>query len=120
MPCSKLVWSLNRHGTIYLCLAVFAAFCVGAHMLAVIKIVACDGHFMVMNQQTINNMALIEFIDSNLWFPVAYAIFTFAGVFFLQMRNQPEWTWWLWSAMLCTPFALYLSACMYIGGKFIF
>ena len=61
MPHSELWCSVNRHAAIHICLTIFAVLCVGAHMLAVIKIAACDGHFLIMNQQTIHNMAPIGF-----------------------------------------------------------
>jgi hypothetical protein len=117
MTIRELWAAVNRYVAIYICLAMFAALCVGAHMLAVMMIAACDGHFLVMNEQTTHNMALIAFMDSNRWFPGLYAILTFGGVFVMQMRKNPEWAWWLWCVMLCAPFTLYLLACGYIAIK---
>ena len=118
MTLSNLWCSVNRHTGIYVCLTIFAAICVATHMLAVMVIGGCNGHFVNMNEQTIHNMALIAFLDSNPWFPGLYALLTFGGVLVMQVRKNPAWAWWLWSVMLCAPFALYFSACSYIALKF--
>ena len=111
--------AVNRHAAIYICLAFFAAICRATHFVAVMRIEACDGQFTIMDEGTMRNLALIALIRSNPWFPWLYAFLTAGGVAFMQLRKYPEWGWWLWSVVLCSPFALYLSVCGYIGMKFI-
>lgn len=111
--------AVNRHAAIHICLTFFALICLTMHTLAVMKIDVCGGQFTIMNERTVRNLALIALIKSNPWFPWLYALVTAGGVVFMQLRKYPEWGWWLWSVVLCSPFALYLGVCAYIGIKFV-
>ena len=119
MSFSGALRSVNRHGVIYVCLALFAAVCVGAHVAAAFRVDACEGRFLLMNERTIRGMALIEFMRQNLWFPLLYGLLAVAGVLYLQIRGYPRWVPWLYAAILCLPCCWYLSVTAYIGGKVI-
>ena len=120
MTFKQILRSINHNFFVHFCLLVFLGLCVLCHLSATFKIDMSGGHFTLMNERTVKSLALIQFIGTNLWFPVLYGLVTFGGVFYLQVRGHPRWAYWLYAAVLCLPFWFYMSACAYIGGKFIF
>ena len=112
--------AVNRHAAVWVCLALFAAACVAAHLFAVFRIDLCDGQFALMDQMTVRSLALVGFVRGHPWLPCLHALLTAGGVLAMQWRGHPEWAWWLWSAALCSPFAVYVCACAHIGGKLMF
>ena len=113
MKSRTILREINRHAAIYVCLAVFFAFCWFIHFAAYLKMGACNRQFAVMNDETLRAMALIDWITVHFWLAIAYVLLVIASVAFLQIRGRRPWTHWVAALSLCGPCLLYWSACMY-------
>ena len=90
------------------------------HQMAVAKMQLVDRQFLVMNEKTVHNMALIDFISQNLGFVVLYFGCFVAALFYLGMRKCPRWSVWGTGIIFALPCLVYLRVCGYITNKFIF
>ncbi len=110
--------AIARHPAIYLCLAQFFGFCWFAHYMARLKMEECHRQFSVMNDRTLQDMALIDCLSSHAWLAIGYIALIFAAVAFAQFRGHPAWTYWMTALMLCIPSLFYGAICVYIACKF--
>jgi len=119
MKTGTILGAINRYGAVYVCLAVFFAFCWFLHFAAFLKMEGFSRHFAVMNDRTIRAMGLIDWIAAHSWLAVAYAALVVGSVAFLQISGRPTWTCWATAIIYCVPCAVYCLPCLYISGKLI-
>ena len=118
MNLGTILRAINRHAAIHVCLAVFFAICWGTHFAASLKMEGCHRQFAVMNDKTLEAMALIDWVGANSWLAIAYVVMVVAAVAFAPFRGYPAWAYWLTALILCIPCALYCGKCVYIMNKF--
>ena len=119
MKIGTILRAINRHAAIYVCLAVFLAFCWFTHYVAFLKMEISNRQFAVMNDETLRAMALIDWVAAHLWLAIAYVVMVVAAIVFAQVRGYPAWAYWLTALILCIPCALYCGRCIYIMNKFL-
>ena len=118
MKVGAILTVIRRHAGIYVCMAVFFAFCWLIHYAALLKMEICDRQFAVMNDGTLKAMALIDLVAAHPCLAIAYVALAFVSVAFLQVRRRPRWTWWGSALVYGIPCVVYWSPCAYIAGKF--
>ena len=111
--------AINRHAAIYVCLAVFFAFCWFLHFVASLKMEICNRQFGLMNDKSLRAMALTDWVADHSWMAIAYVFLVVASIAFLQIRGRPAWTCWLTAALFCIPCIVYWLPCLYIFGKLL-
>ena len=117
-PSKPVPGATAKHAAIYVCLAVFFAFCWFAHYLAFLKMEGWQRQFVVMNERALHVMALMDWIAANSWLAIAYVVLVVAAVAFAQVRGHPTWSCWLTALMLCMPCILYGAKCVCIFFEF--
>ncbi len=118
MNIGTILKAIHKHAAIHECLAVFFAFCWFTHFAASLKM-EMRSHFASMDDETLRDMALIDWVAAHSWVAIAYVLLVVASVAFLQIRGRPEWIYWLAAAVFCIPCVVYLDRCVYISGKLL-
>ena len=72
-----------------------------------------------MDDRTIREIRLIEFLHVNLWILAFYSGLFLVSLCWMEQRRYPRWTVWVAFALLALPFVAYLRACFHISGKII-
>ena len=76
-------------------------------------------HFAIMDDKTISEMKIIDFLHDNYWIAIAYGVTYLGFMLSLVRRNQPRWIIWGTFLLLMQPALPYMAICFKIGGKFI-
>jgi hypothetical protein len=119
MKIGTILKTINRNAAIYVCLAVFFAFCWFTHYMAVLRMESSNKQFAVMNDETLRAMALIDSVAAHSWLAIAYVVMVVAAIAFAQVRGHPAWAYWLTALILCIPCVLYCGKCAYIALKLV-
>ena len=119
MKVGTILAAINRHAAIYVCLAVFFAFCWFLHFAASLRMEICNRQFGLMNDKSLRAMALIDWVADHSWMAIAYVFLVVASIAFLQIRGRPAWSCWLTAALFCIPCIVYWLPCLYICGKLL-
>ena len=75
--------------------------------------------FAIMDDRTVREMSVIDFIHGHLWIVVAYVVVFLACLLWLEFRASPRWAVWVTFVVLASPVLAYARACLHIGNKFI-
>jgi len=90
-----------------------------ADFLARARMDLASRQFAAMNDRTVQDMKVIDFIHAHLWIAIAYvAVFLFC-LSWLELRSGPRWIVWITFFVLALPVLAYDSVCLRIGNKFI-
>ena len=76
-------------------------------------------HFAIMDDRTVHEMGLIDFIHGDLWIVAAYVAVFVASLIWLEFRTAPRWAVWITFIVFALPLLAYARACLHIGNKFI-
>ena len=116
MKIGTILKAINQHAAIYVCLAVFFAFCWFIHHLARLTIEICNRdaewrEWAVTNDRMKKAMALVDWVAAHSWLALVYAVLIVTAVAFAEVRGHPAWTCWLTAMILCIPCVAYWWPC---------
>ena len=116
MKIGTILTAINKHAAIYVCLAVFFAFCWFIHHLARLTIEIRNPNADwresdLTNDRMMKATALIDWVAAHSWLAIAYVVLVVAAVAFAQVRGHPAWTYWLTALILCIPCIVYWWPC---------
>jgi hypothetical protein len=74
--------------------------------------------FAVMDDRTMREVRVIDFLHANLWLPLLYSAVFAGSVLWLEYRGAPRWAVWGTFVLLALPCLTYARACLHIVGKF--
>ena len=115
---AALKW-INRHSAPSVLLLLILGASTFAHVLAHVRMDAASRQFAIMDDRTIGQMRIIDFVHAHCWVVIAYAVVFLASLLWLELRDAPRWSIWVTFAVLALPFLAYAEACLRIGNKFI-
>ncbi len=110
---------INRHGGSVASLVVLFGMIAFTHWSARLRMDMASRQFAIMDDRTVREMSVIDFIHGHLWIVVAYAAVFLACLLWLEFRAAPRWTVWVTFILLALPSLAYAWACLHIGNKFI-
>ena len=120
MRIGELHRALNRYVAHPVLVVFLFAFCVSCHKLALWQMGLCNRNFIVMDTETVHNMALIDFVGNNYPLAIIYLVFFEGLLLFLAIRGCPRWSIWITFLVLSMPCLMYMYVCAFISGKMIF
>ncbi len=110
---------INRHGGSIAALVVLFGLFAFSHWYARLRMEMASRHFAIMDDRTVREMSVIDFIHGHLWIVVAYAAVFVACLIWLEFRAAPRWAVWATFIALALPLFVYDRACLHVGSKFI-
>ena len=113
-----LKW-FNRHGASSVLLVLLLGASAFVDFSARFQMDMANRQFALMDDRTVREMGLIDFIHSHLWMVIAYAVVFLVCLLWLEFRAAPRWSIWVTFIVLALPVMAYGSACLHIGNKFI-
>jgi hypothetical protein len=90
-----------------------------ADFMARIRMDLANRQFAIMDERTVREMRVIDFIHTHLWMVIAYVAVFLACLLWLESRPMPRWSVWVTFIVLALPALAYGNACLHIGNKFI-
>ena len=115
---TALKW-INRHSASSVVLLLLLGASTFAHVLAHLRMDMANRQFAIMDDRTIREIAVIDFMHAHYWVAIAYAVVFFATLLWLEIRSAPRWAVWVMFCLLALPCLVYAGACLRIGNKFI-
>ncbi len=115
---ATLKW-INRHSASSVLLLLLLGASAFAHVLAHVRMEVASRQFAIMDDRTIRQMGVIDFMHAHYWIAIAYGTVFFATLLWLEFRSAPRWAVWVAFCLLAMPCIIYAGACLHIGNKFI-
>jgi hypothetical protein len=115
---AALKW-INRHSASSVLLLLLLSASTFAHVLARVRMDMASRQFAIMDDRTIRQMGLIDFMHAHYWVAIAYAAVYLGSLLWLEIRGAPRWAVWVTFGLLALPCLVYAGACLRIGNKFI-
>jgi uncharacterized membrane protein YecN with MAPEG domain len=110
---------INRAGGSVASLVVLFGIIAFTHWSARLRMDMASRQFAIMDDRTVREMSVIDFIHGNLWIVAAYIAVFLACLLWLEFRAAPRWAVWATFIVLALPVLAYTRACLHIGNKFI-
>jgi hypothetical protein len=110
---------INRHGVSSVFLLLLLGASGFAHFLAHVRMEAANRQFAIMDDRTIRQTGVIDFMCAHYWIGIAYGAVFLACLLWLEFRSAPRWAVWGTFCVLALPCIVYAGACLRIGNKFI-
>src|SRR6266542_2310884 len=114
---AALKW-INRHSASSVLLLLVLGASTFAHVLARVRMDMAS-RFAIMDDRTIGQMRVINFVHAHCWVAIAYAVVFLASLLWLELRDAPRWVVWVTFVLLALPCLTYAWACLCIGNKVI-
>jgi hypothetical protein len=109
----------NRHGAPLMFLLLLLGAAAFANLMARIRMDMADRQFVLMDDSTVRDMRVIDFLNDRPWIVFAYITLSLACFLWLKLRDTPRSTVWATFIVLALPVLIYGSACLHIGNKVI-
>ena len=119
MSISKALKWFNRHGLSSFSLALLLGACAFADFMARLRMDIFSRQFAIMDERTIRDMTVIDFIHAQYWVVIAYAAVFLACLLWLEFRAASRWTVCVAFILLALPALAYGRACSHIANKLI-
>ena len=119
MRVAEILGRINRHGVSSVFLLLLLGASGFAHFLAHVRMEAANRQFAIMDDRTIRQMGVIDFMHAHYWIAIAYGAVFLACLLWLEFRGAPRWAVWVTFCILALPCIVYAGACLCIGNKFI-
>ena len=119
MSISKALKWFNRHGLSSFSLALLLGAAAAAHFMARLRMDMSSRQFAIMDERTIRDMTVIDFIHAQYWVVIAYAAVFLACLLWLEFRAASRWTVCVAFILLALPALAYGRACSHIANKLI-
>ena len=109
----------NRHGAPLVLLLLLLGAAAFANLMARLRMDMADRRFALMDERTIHEMRVIDFLNDRPWIVIAYVAVSLACFLWLKLRTAPRSTVWAMFTVLALQVLIYGNACLHIGNKVI-
>ncbi len=87
--------------------------CAFADFRARMKMDMANRKFAIIDDRTVREMRLIDFIPTHFWIVVAYVALSLVCLLWLEFRAASRWSVWVTFTVLALPTLAYGSACLH-------
>src|SRR6266516_4864827 len=115
---AALKW-INRHSAPSVLLLLILGASTFAHVLAHVRMDAASRQFAIMDDRTIGQMRVIDFMNAHRSAAITYAAVFLVSLLWLELRDAARWVVWVTFVLLALPCVTYAWACLCVGNKVI-
>jgi hypothetical protein len=110
---------INRRGGSVASLVVLFGLIAFTHWSARLRLDMANGQFAIMDDRTVREISVIDFMHGHWWIVAAYGVLFLACLIWLEFRTASRWAVWATFIMLALPLLAYARACLHIGTKIV-
>lgn len=101
-----------------MCLVLLMGVCFFLDFMARLKMRSAE-MFALMDDRTIREMKVIDFIHQHWWFVAVYILIFWAALLRLEFRSASRGIVWLSFSLFALPLFAYCGACAHISNKIL-